>query len=422
MIKSYLRILRKRNVFLLWFGQVVSQFGDRLTQMALIGLVYRLQHGTSSFELAKIMSLAIVPVFLFSPVAGVYVDRWNKRQTMYVSDLLRALAIFMIPLFCFKFNSSVAAYILIFLSFSIGRFFIPAKMAVIPSIVENKDLFLANSLISVTAMIAAVFGLGFGGVIVERWGVKNAFFMDALTFFISGTMVFFMCVKENKRFHAKDILSLGKDALLEVKKSFGFEMREGFRYLVHSPQTRYAVKVKVILFAIIGALYTVFIVFIQEAFSTITKDLGWLAIGAGGGLFFGSLVYGRIGARFPPRRVIWLSLMFTSLWLIMFTSVLRWQPNKILAFLSCMILGFLASPIEIALNTLIHQESENAFLGRIFSSLEVVLHVAFIFFMFLASYLAEVMTPFTIIISVGIIIFSIASLNLLNDNDSSSRA
>lgn len=407
---SYFKVLKKRNFSLLWIGQIISQFGDRLTQMALIGLVYKVQPG-SSMGLAKVMSLAIVPVFLFSPVAGVYVDRWNKRKTMYVSDVLRGIFTLAIPFVYFTRYSLLFIYILIFLSFCVGKFFIPAKMAIIPSIVNKDELFLANSLVSITAMIAAVLGLGMGGIIVEKWGARTVFVLDAITFLVSSLLVLFMKVEEKGLFNPKDLINVSKDALLKMRNSVLVQAKEGLSYIFQSPETRYAAKIKMILFAVIGSLYTVFIVFIQKTLSTITLELGLVAIGAGGGLFLGTILYGKFGSTLPVKKTINISLMMASLHLLIFTTVLKLHPSELYAFFSCFILGLLVSPVEIGITTFIHKKSENGFLGRIFSSMEVFLHLAFIVFMFIASYLAEIMTPFTIIASVSItlLLFSLWS-------------
>jgi len=74
-------IVRNRNFSLLWFSQIVSQFGDRLNQMALLALIYRFAPG-STIQIAKLMAFTIIPVFLIGPMAGVYVDRWDRRRTM----------------------------------------------------------------------------------------------------------------------------------------------------------------------------------------------------------------------------------------------------------------------------------------------------------------------------------------------------
>jgi len=415
MITPYIYLLKKRNFFLLWMSQVISQFGDRLTQMALIGLVYEIMPA-SSLSLAKVMSIPLIAVFLVSPVAGVYIDRWDKQKTMYISDFLRGIFILLIPVLMVKFKLMIVLYLLIFFSFCVGRFFIPAKMAIIPSLVEKEKIILANSLISTTAMIAAILGFGVGGVIVERLGAKMAFFIDALTFFLSSFLIFFIQPKMRGRFNPHDFIDLGKYAIKKVKESVLVEMKEGIKYLFSTKETLFAAKVLFFLFSILGSLYVVFIVFIQKIFSSKTIDLGYLAVAGGAGLFLGSLIYGRIAKAFFLKRTVNISLIFSSIYLIFFVTILKLYPFKFFAIFSCLLLGLLISPIVIAVNSLIHQESKDIFWGRVFSSLEVVIHFAFLIFMFLSSYLAEKFNPFTIIVSVGIITFIFSVYNFLKND------
>lgn len=415
MFLAYLKVLKKRNFFFLWSGQVISQFGDRLTQMALIGLVYQIKP-FSSISLAKIMSLAIIPVFLISPVAGVYVDRWDKRKTMCFSDFLRGVCILLIPLFFF-FHSLIFVYILIFLSFCVGRFFIPAKMAVIPALVSKKDIFMANSLVSTTAMVAAMLGFGLGGVIVERYGIRVAFFIDAATFFVSAAFIYFMKIEEKKKFNPRDIIDLSKEALAIVRRSFVSEVKDGIRYLFRSPQTRYAAKIFFLLFSFIGSVYVVFVVFIQDTLLTITRDLGIIAVASGLGLFAGTMFYGRFGKARDVRRVINSIMLFASAYLVVFVTFLRKYPSPFFAFASCFILGFMVAPVVVAVNSLIHSDSDNNMWGRIFSSLEIVIHLSFILFMFIASYLAEIFSPYVIIVGAGAVFFLFFASSMVVRND-----
>ena len=162
----FAEVLKNKNFFLLWLGQIISQFGDKLTQMALIALVYQRAPG-SALQLAKVISFTIIPVFIIGPLAGVYVDRWDRRKTMYICDVLRCLFVLLIPLSMFFYKDLILSiYIIVFLIFCIGRFFVPAKMSIIPDLVEEKDLLLANSLFTNTGMIAAVLGLGLSGILV----------------------------------------------------------------------------------------------------------------------------------------------------------------------------------------------------------------------------------------------------------------
>ena len=174
-------VLKNRNFFLLWSGQIISQLGDRLGQMALIAFVYLRAPG-STLQIAKILSFTIIPVFIIGPLAGVYVDRWDRRRTMYVCDFLRSLLVFTIPLFLFYAKNLAPIYLIIFIAFSIGRFYVPAKLSIIPDLVDKKDLLVANSLINTSGMIAAILGFGISGVLVEKLGAKSGFYLDSLSF------------------------------------------------------------------------------------------------------------------------------------------------------------------------------------------------------------------------------------------------
>ncbi|MBD3263912.1 MAG: MFS transporter [Candidatus Omnitrophica bacterium] len=407
MLSRYLKILRDRKFSLLWLGQIVSQFGDRLTQIALVGLVSKASMSSSS--LAFTMSMAIIPVFLISPISGIYIDRWSKRKTMYISDFMRGIFLLLIPFFFLKLNSLMPIYFLIFLSFSAGRFFIPSKMAFIPQVVKKPDIFIANSLISITATIAAILGFGLGGIIVEFFGITSAFILDAATFFISGIFIFLIPVREKGDFIPTDILDIGKEVVDNVKKSFLRELKEGVHYICNSHETKYAFKIFFFLFSYIGGLYVVFIRFIQGVLSSVTSDLGFVVVFLGGGIFFGSLLYGRIAHKFAIRKIINFAVLLASLYLIFFVLTLRAHPFSLYAFFHAFVLGILISPAFIGINALIHKESDESLLGRIFSGLELISHLGFLVSMFLASFLADIFNTFTIIVAIGIIgsIFSL---------------
>jgi len=397
----YFKILFHRNFVLLWIGQIISQFGDRLTQIALVGLVSKASMSSSS--LAIIMSMAIIPVFIVSPISGVYTDRWSKRKTMYISDFIRGSLILVIPLFLLSSNTLLPIYVIIFLSFSAGRFFIPAKMAYIPQITKPQDIFMANSLISITATIAAVLGIGLGAIIVEKYGIRTAFGMDAATFFISAAAIFFIRQTEKSDFRPEDIIAIGKDMVSKVKTSFVCELREGIKYIFTTDETKYAFKIFLFLFSYVGALYVVLIRFIQLTLHSITKDLGFTVVSIATGLFFGSLLYGRIAHKFSVYKLINAAILASSLFLIFFVVFLNAHPSSFYAVTLSFLLGLLISPAFIGVNALIHKESDANLLGRIFSGLEFTSHFGFLVTMFIASFLADIFTPFTIVVSIGII-------------------
>lgn len=398
-------VLRNRNFLLLFIGQIISQLGDRLDQMALIAFVYMRAPG-STLQIAKILSFTIIPVFLIGPLAGVYVDRWDRRRIMYICDFLRSVLVLMIPLFLFYAKNLTLIYLIIFIVFSIGRFFVPAKLAIIPDLVDKKDLLLANSLVNTTGMIAAILGFGISGVIVEWLGAKSGFYLDSLSFLISGVLIFFITKQMKSSFNIKQV---GKEIVEAIGKSVFQEIKEGILYFIKKSDIRFTASIIFVLWSALGAVYVVIIVFVQKTLGSATKDLGLLIMFLGVGLFLGSIIYGRFGQKFSHYKVIFVCLVLSGLMVVVFALGIQKYPEFWAAAGLACVLGLTISPIMIASNTIIHKVSDNAMMGKIFSSMEIVMHLGFLLFMLLSSLLAERLPQMYILITVGIV-FSVLGL------------
>jgi MFS family permease len=408
-MSKFTKILKNRNFSLLWISQIISQLGDRLSQMALIGLVYLKAPG-STIQIAKILSFTIIPVFIIGPIAGAYVDRWDRRRIMYTCDFLRTLSVLTIPLFLFYSKNFFWIYLIIFFTFSAGRFFIPAKLSIIPELVDRQDLLIANSLVNTTGMIAAVLGFGISGVIVQLLGAKIGFYLDGLTFFISGVLIFLISKRTTATISLKEV---SKEIIAVIKKSILEDIKDGILYCLKNKGIRFTAGIIFLLWSALGAVYVVIIVFVQKTLHSATKDLGFLIVFLGIGLFLGSIIYGRFGQRLSHYKIIFASLILSGIMLVVFSLVLSNYPVFVIAAFLSVLLGLVISPIMIASNTIIHNTSANHMMGKIFSSLEIVIHLGFVSSMFLSSILAERLSHEVILITVGCIIASLGMINLI---------
>lgn len=408
-LMGFTEVLKNRNFFFLWLGQIISQLGDRLDQMALIALVHLRAPG-STLGIAKILSFTILPVFLIGPIAGVYVDRWDRRRIMYICDFLRAALVLTIPLFLFYGKSLGPIYLIIFIVFSIGRFFVPAKLSIIPQLVDNKDLLMANSLVNTTGMVAAILGFGISGVVVEWLGAKGGFYLDSLSFLISAILISLITKKSVISMNLREV---SREIVEVIKKSVFQEVKEGILYFIKKKDIRFAAGVIFILWSALGAVYVVLIVFVQKTLHSATKDLGLLIMFLGIGLFLGSLVYGRFGQRLSHYKIIFSSLVTSGIMLVVFALTIHYYPYFLIAAIVSFSLGLLISPIMIASNTIIHNVSENQMMGKIFSSLEIVMHLGFLLLMFISGILAEKFSHTLILIIVGCVISILGVTNLI---------
>lgn len=404
---------RNKNFLRLWWAQLISQFGDRIAQMALIGLAYELGgKQPSAMGLAKLLSFTIIPVFIVGPIAGVFVDRWDRRKTLFVCDIARVLLVLTIPLIFIFWKTMIPIYIVVFLMFCFSRFYVPAKMSIVPEIVHQDNLLIANSMLASTGMIAFALGCALGGFLVEWFGARGGFFVDAATFFVSGMLVFSMTRKLYVKFDRHKILEGGKE-ILKIERSFWREMKEGVLYVFQKKEIRFVIGMLFLLLSAAGSVYVVIIVFVQQAFQSVTKHLGVLAVTLGAGLFLGTLLYGRFGKNISWHKTIFFCLFCGGIMMFAFVAGISAWPNVWLAFMLTLVLGIVIGPIFIASNTIIHEVADEQMQGKVFSSLEIVIHFAFMISMLLSSWLSEIISPAAILMAVAVVFSGVGVFGLL---------
>ena len=356
--------------------------------MALIALIYSRVPG-SPIALAKITFFMIAPVFVIGPVAGAYVDRWDRKYTMIVSDLLRAALVIFIPVCIISFKTLVPVYILVLFIFSATRFFLPSKMAIIPDLVSKEDLLIANSLASTTRMIATVIGMGLAGILVGAVGSTGAFYIDSGTYLFSAVTLAMIAIGGKLRL--KEDLIVTKRAIEDalVKRSIFAQVLEGMRVMAKDKNVKFSLFNQFLLMAGVGSIFAVVIVFVQEVFGSATKHVGLLGMFLGLGLFLGTLTYGRMGHKFSKRKAIYLSFFGSGVFICIFAVSLRQWACFFTAGISTFLLGICIAPIIVATHTMIHEAVQSDVRGRIFSCIEAVIHMGFLVCMFITARLAE---------------------------------
>jgi MFS family permease len=174
----------------LWTGQVVSEVGDWLNNIAVLALVIQLA-GASGVGLAVALYAIArhLPLFLFGPFAGVVVDRVNRRRVMIAADAARAVLALGF-LLAARLSSLAFIYAVGAALFSVSAFFNSAKRASIPNLVEGTDeLLAANSLSASTTAATIAVGSALGGVVATALGRDTVFVLNALTFIASAEMI-----------------------------------------------------------------------------------------------------------------------------------------------------------------------------------------------------------------------------------------
>src|SRR5207245_11072173 len=121
----------------------------------------------------------------FSPITGAWIDRWNLKRVLIVSDLLRSGLVALIPVLYAFSHSAVPMYGLVFALFTCNVFFLPAKSAITPEIVPPSQLLAANALLSVAGIVSTAVGALLGGWVIDHWGWGLALEINAVTYVAS---------------------------------------------------------------------------------------------------------------------------------------------------------------------------------------------------------------------------------------------
>lgn len=185
---AYSELIRHNSNFRhLWLGNIVSLLGDWFNTIALYQLIDQLTG--SPFALGAVFITKMLPWALASPVAGLIVDRFDRRHTMIASDLLRAVVVLGLLLID-EPDEVIFVYVLTALQVVIGSVFQPAQTASIPNITSPRELLTANALMSATWSVLLALGAALGGVTTEMLGIRAVFIIDSLTYLGSAYFIY----------------------------------------------------------------------------------------------------------------------------------------------------------------------------------------------------------------------------------------
>lgn len=217
---EYLLLLKKnRNYRFLWLGSVVSQLGDWFNLLAAASLLTNLTN--SGVAISYLFLARFLPLFLFSPLAGLLADRVNRRALLIISDVLRALVVLGF-LLVRTADQIWLFYLLTVLQFVLSALFTPARNALLANVVAPQELVTANALDSLTWSTMLALGAFMGGVVAAVFGAETAFVMDSLTFLLSAWFI------------ARIVLP-ARVKPVGVPQTGWLDFVDGFRYLWGAP-------------------------------------------------------------------------------------------------------------------------------------------------------------------------------------------
>jgi MFS family permease len=394
---GYKRIIANPSFRRLWIGQVISGIGDWLVIGLLIPLVTQLSNG-SALAVAGIMIAKIIPSLVYGSVLGSLVDRFDRRQLMITCDLTQMV----LALGLLFTNSLALIYLIVLMLETMGLMFYPAKNALIPQLVEERDLAVANGLSYTTQQASMLIGLTMSGAIVALFeqivrfviqahlpivgllvgpaepyllGPRSGVLLDSLTFLVSAFMIYGIAVgPSGRREEPLSLRLIGKDVI------------DSFRFLgAHHELRAFLISIGL---AILGggAIISVGLVYVTQnltggvpfldkvpALQRLTSTpqvfmLVFLALG----MVLGALIVPRLARGIHLNVLLVVGIGGFGTAMLGFSLVGMYWAAALFAICA----GFFLAEVTVAGNTYVSETVADSIRGRVFTAMESVIRVS----------------------------------------------
>lgn len=385
-------LLINRNYTLLWLGSNISLIGDNLFTTVLTLWIGTLLHNQSYAPLAisGIALAAALPALLISPLAGVFVDRWQKQKTMRYMDAMRALLVFSLLLVCgplpLPFLSASAAalpiplqlgaiYLVVAVVSSLSQFFNPSMKALIRDIVPEEQRTRAFALSTGTGMVVWAIGSALAGICYASLGIGWAITLNAASFIWSWMHIKRMHVSEPV---ADAIVDGAQKRLYRVFK----ELRDGLQFIEGNLLLRTLIRTESLLYSGYGVINTMAFFFVTQNLHVPVSLFGlFCAVPSLGGIL-GTWSVARFATKIGTTRVYYRALLLAGI--AMALAALQRQPLILI-----ILINIATSHVEAVSGPLILGVTPEKMAGRVFSAFGTATTISTLLATFLSGYLSS---------------------------------
>ncbi len=309
----------------LWLAQAVSLTGDGvfdITVMLWVAVVLAKGQPWAPAAASGVLIAAAVPVLTVGPLAGVWIDRWDKRRIMMTADASRAVVIASLLLVAGSGHrlplaaELAAVYAVVAAESALAQFFNPSRLALVGLVVAPGDRPLASGRLQATASAASIIGPPIAAPLLFAAGLQWAIVIDAASFVLSFAAIraIRLPVKGNRP---------------GARAGFRAEFRAGLRFFVTCP-TLVAMITGVIVCTLgTGALNALEVFYLRDNLHAAAGWLGTFSAAIGTGAVAGALLGGWAGSRTGPARVFWLGMVAGGLLLLIYSRLTQLGPALI---------------------------------------------------------------------------------------------
>ncbi|MHB8576362.1 MAG: MFS transporter [Dehalococcoidia bacterium] len=388
--QRYLGMLRYGELRTLWLAQVVSQIGDGMMTVAIVWLTLRLTG--NSVALSAILVASTLP-YLFGIFTGALVDRWDRVTTMVMSDLMRGIIVLLVP--AINAVGSLHVWELAVMSFLLalaGQFFDPSKAALTPSLVPPEELVRANALLTGTRQILFVAGPAIGGSLIAVTSVLGVFYLDALTFFGSAAVLFWLH-GARKREREVERTRRGSDILRDI--------RDGFVYIKRRRVLQSVIALGALLNFLLSPLPLLIPLYIKRVVKSGALQFGSLTSVIFVGFLVGAILVAVLGNKVGKGRLAGCAIIGTGIASAGFALGLPLWPTMAIGAVGGAGIGI----SNISAITIVQEQSNDEFRGRVYAFYDSLAQMGRPLSLVIGAFAAEAIGIRAVFLAVGVLTF-----------------
>ena len=289
-------LLRRRDIRRVWISGLVSMTGDWVTFTGLPLFVYDLTGST--LATGGMFLAGILPRVVWGSLAGVLVDRWDRRRTLVAANL--AHAVMLLPLLAVSSEAQLwIVYVVAFVQSTLGQIVEPAEGALLPRLVEREELVAANALNGLNNNLARLIGPVVGGVTVQAAGLSGVVVVDLVSFLVAAVLIAGVAPE-----HGRVAAAAAVERATGAIAAFWAEWLDGLRLIV-----RTRVAAVLLAFAAVtgvgeGVMVTLFVGFVTDVLESGGGGYGLVVSAQAAGGLVGSVLVARRGGGIAPARLL----------------------------------------------------------------------------------------------------------------------
>ena len=384
-----------KNFLLLWFGQAISQIGNRIYVMALAWYIVAVMN--SPGKMIVLFIISSLPSLLFGTLIGPLVEKWNKKRVIVVCDIISGCLTALLALMIhFGYNWLWLIYLVCFLLNTVNLFFSPSVNSILPTIIPADHYRQGTSLMKMMTFLSQIMGAAVGGMLVGFFGVFWSIAINAASFFISALMSAFVT------FVPSAVTAAGK---------YFSDIKEGFRYLSRDRMLSGTLAIAVTVNLFLPSFIVLVPIIIKNGLNLDAVHYGIVdaAIPIGAVLVSLLLSLQKKKGNANPMKTLALSIAGIALVYVL-VSAFR---NFTTVLLAGMVFGFISNNVNIKVLSYFIEKVEPQFRGRVFSLLESLSYASISVSYIIVSILSSKFDIYVVLLVNGVCLLIIAAASML---------